>query len=161
MNWESIGAVGNLVSGVGVIVTLGYLAMQIRQNTRQLRRAEQNVTMEQESSYRRTIMGNPDLARITSEGFMNPAELTPTDRVRARHAMIEIVILDYNLWRRREAGLMHTDEDNWRMHAARIAISVGTPFGREIWAGLGPSVAPSYRRLVDGILAGDQSGGMP
>jgi hypothetical protein len=34
MNWDAIGAIGDLVSGLGVIVTLGYLAAQIRQNTR-------------------------------------------------------------------------------------------------------------------------------
>ena len=33
MNWEAIGAVGELVGGVGVILTLVYLAVQIRQNT--------------------------------------------------------------------------------------------------------------------------------
>jgi hypothetical protein len=33
MSWEAIGAVGELLGAVGVIVTLGYLAVQIRQNT--------------------------------------------------------------------------------------------------------------------------------
>ena len=34
MNWEAIGAVGEVLGAVGVIATLGYLAVQIRQNTR-------------------------------------------------------------------------------------------------------------------------------
>lgn len=33
MNWEAIGAVGELLGAIGVVVTLGYLAVQIRQNT--------------------------------------------------------------------------------------------------------------------------------
>lgn len=33
MSWEAIGAIGELLGAVGVIVTLGYLAVQIRQNT--------------------------------------------------------------------------------------------------------------------------------
>lgn len=33
MNWEAIGAVGEVLAAVGVILTLGYLAVQIRQNT--------------------------------------------------------------------------------------------------------------------------------
>ena len=37
MNWEAIGALGNVVGGVGVIVTLVYLALQIRQNTKALK----------------------------------------------------------------------------------------------------------------------------
>ncbi|MGB5326252.1 MAG: hypothetical protein WBN40_12620 [Pseudomonadales bacterium] len=33
MNWEAIGAVGEVLGAVGVILTLFYLAVQIRQNT--------------------------------------------------------------------------------------------------------------------------------
>ena len=33
MNWEAIGAVGEVLGAVGVILTLVYLAVQIRQNT--------------------------------------------------------------------------------------------------------------------------------
>jgi hypothetical protein len=34
MNWEAIGAVGEILGALGVVVTLVYLARQIRQNTR-------------------------------------------------------------------------------------------------------------------------------
>lgn len=33
MNWDAISAVGKLVGAAGVILTLVYLAIQIRQNT--------------------------------------------------------------------------------------------------------------------------------
>lgn len=33
MNWEAMGAIGETVSAVGVIATLGYLALQVRQNS--------------------------------------------------------------------------------------------------------------------------------
>jgi hypothetical protein len=33
MNWEAIGAIGDLVGGIAVVATLIYLSMQIRQNT--------------------------------------------------------------------------------------------------------------------------------
>lgn len=32
MNWEALGAIGELVSAFAVVVTLGYLAIQLRQN---------------------------------------------------------------------------------------------------------------------------------
>jgi len=34
MNWEAIGAIANVLAAVGVIATLIYLAIQIRQNTK-------------------------------------------------------------------------------------------------------------------------------
>ena len=33
MNWEAIGAVGEIVGAIAVIATLAYLAIQVRQNT--------------------------------------------------------------------------------------------------------------------------------
>ncbi|MEP5570035.1 MAG: hypothetical protein ABJN62_19500 [Halioglobus sp.] len=34
MNWEALGAIAELIGGLGVIVTLGYLALQIRGSNR-------------------------------------------------------------------------------------------------------------------------------
>ena len=34
MSWEAVGAVGDLVGGIGVIVSIAYLAVQVRANTR-------------------------------------------------------------------------------------------------------------------------------
>jgi hypothetical protein len=34
MNWDAVGAIGEVLGAIGVIVTLGYLAVQTRQNTR-------------------------------------------------------------------------------------------------------------------------------
>ena len=33
MNWEALGAIGEIVGAVAVIATLAYLAVQIRQNS--------------------------------------------------------------------------------------------------------------------------------
>jgi hypothetical protein len=37
MNWEAIGAISEIVGAAAVVVTLAYLALQMRQNTKQLR----------------------------------------------------------------------------------------------------------------------------
>jgi hypothetical protein len=36
MNWEALGAIANLLAAIGVIATLVYLSIQIRQNNKQL-----------------------------------------------------------------------------------------------------------------------------
>ena len=38
MNWDAIGALGEIVGAIAVVVTLAYLAIQIQQNTRMMRR---------------------------------------------------------------------------------------------------------------------------
>ena len=44
MNWEAFGAIGEGVGAIGVILTLGFLALQIRQNTKGLV-AEMNINI--------------------------------------------------------------------------------------------------------------------
>ena len=49
MNWEAISAVGEVLGAGGVIISLIYLAAQIRQNTRAIRGATLNaVTQHQQ-----------------------------------------------------------------------------------------------------------------
>jgi len=47
MNWQAIGAVGNVFGAVGVTATLIYLIVQLRQNTRVLRLNTANVVTEE------------------------------------------------------------------------------------------------------------------
>ena len=47
MNWEAVGAIGNVVGAIGVTVTLIYLIIQIKQNNRLLRLNTANVVTEE------------------------------------------------------------------------------------------------------------------
>jgi hypothetical protein len=45
MNWDALGAIGELIGAIAVFVTLVYLAIQLRQNTKALKSATfQNVS---------------------------------------------------------------------------------------------------------------------
>lgn len=75
MNWDAISAIADVVGVLAVIVTVVYLALQIRQNTRSVRAAtEQNLmsqemeifalTAEHANVYRR---GNADLSSLDED----------------------------------------------------------------------------------------------
>jgi len=68
MNWEAIGAVGEIVGAVAVVGTLAYLAMQIRQsNTAASISAKLEMTR-QYSDFMDGLLENPELARTFREG---------------------------------------------------------------------------------------------
>ena len=46
MNWEALGAVGEVVGAVGVIFSLLYLASQVSDNSRQLRHASAQAVLD-------------------------------------------------------------------------------------------------------------------
>ncbi len=82
MNWEAIGAVGETVGGIGVIVTLIYLAIQVRQNTRNI---HDNVTSLQVNAYQDLIsritnvntltITNSELAALLLKAQTDPRSL--------------------------------------------------------------------------------------
>ena len=74
MNWEAIGAVGEILGAAGVIITLIYLASQIRQNTRATR--SQSVQSLAESGATMNAMIIEDLGMV---GFWKMATMVPAE----------------------------------------------------------------------------------
>jgi hypothetical protein len=79
VNWDAIGAIGDFISGVGVIVTLGYLAVQIRQNTR-AQRYESHVRSRTLIAEFQKLQVDPATADIWLRGLRDPNELTEQER---------------------------------------------------------------------------------
>ena len=52
MNWDAVGAIGEIIGAVAVVATLYYLALQIRENTARTRQVEANTNFQQVSPAR-------------------------------------------------------------------------------------------------------------
>ena len=61
MNWEAIGAIGEIVGAAAVVFTLFYLALQVRRSARQ-------DQIESFQTAKLTFLGSLDDATITTEG---------------------------------------------------------------------------------------------
>ena len=76
MNWEAIGAIGEVLGAIGVIVSLIYLSIQIRQNTRQmgehsrqLRVAAIDSIAASFSRFRDPLIREPEVAALWLRGL--------------------------------------------------------------------------------------------
>ena len=56
MNWEAVGAIGEVVGAMGIIVTLAYLAYQIRQNTQGMRLTARQTLTHQNTEYTKLLL---------------------------------------------------------------------------------------------------------
>ena len=88
MEWsiQDLGAIGEFVGAIAVVVTLAYLAIQIRQNTAsvEISRSAHSATVETELNkrfheLRRDQYADPELARIYREGMLTPEKLDPVE----------------------------------------------------------------------------------
>ena len=159
MNWEAIGAVGELAGAGGVIATLGYLAFQIRQNTRQLVQNELSsranavhVSAIAPREMRRTIYESPELTEIWLKGMNNPDELAENDFYRFRLLMQNIIDAIWDV--HSQTVVTGFSPETWETQGATIVERViATPGGRRIWAQFRENYTNEFRDEVDGMLA--------
>ncbi len=64
MNWDVITGSAEVLGALAVLITLIYLAQQIRQNTEEVRSANYHSVTDSFNEINLTLAGNPELARV-------------------------------------------------------------------------------------------------
>jgi hypothetical protein len=82
MNWEMLAAIGQLAAAIGVIPSLIYLAMQIREQNKERRRAAVNVLTGQWSALVKSLADSSELADIYLRGLQHFDDLNPAEKIR-------------------------------------------------------------------------------
>lgn len=81
INWNAIGAIGEIIGAIAVVVTLLYLAVQVRQNTRTTEHAIKRGVHGDARSWTDKLIQDPELTDLYRAG-MNGEELSSGDRLR-------------------------------------------------------------------------------
>ena len=90
MSLDDLGNIGELVAAIGVIASLIYLAVQIRQNTRSVRAATHHSAMRGASETQNVLAQSNDAARVFRIGSREPGELTEDERLRFDSMLLSI-----------------------------------------------------------------------
>jgi len=149
MNWEAIGAVGETVGALAVLVTLVYLAMQIRQNTRAVQAAAVDSANSQVSKIREVIFAGADVANMYRRGNEDPASLSEDDTIRYRLLMHNIMLsLSNSITQASVTGL---SESMSQVELPILARVVGTAGGRWFWKTYRHEFEESFRGIIDDL----------
>lgn len=116
MNWEAIGAVGEIIGAIAVVTTLVFLALQLRQNTRAMderNKLERTAALDRHtdsvSRWRGDLARHEDLAEIWYKGIQNKP-LTEVEAARINNMYINFVNTQRSNYERAkvvgETGLM-------------------------------------------------------
>ena len=82
MNWDAIGAVGEVIGAVAVVATLLFVARDIRQNSRSLSIAALRDTTAQWNHWSNMIASSSDLADIVVKGNKAFSSLSESEMLR-------------------------------------------------------------------------------
>ena len=89
MNWDAIGAIGELIGALAVVLTLVYLSIQLRQNTRAVDRSMERAVWEDASTWMHKLIDDPDIAELYLAGIRDK-DLPVNDRMRFRLLMTSL-----------------------------------------------------------------------
>ena len=109
MNWEAIGAVGEAVGAIAVVVTLAYLAMQIRQNTGATRAASHHAVIEALNQGNLAQAQDAELAQIWVSGLKDRGVLTEVERQRFDSLCLAYFHVFDSLWYSAKVGTAERD----------------------------------------------------
>ena len=128
MSWEAIGAMGSLLGAISVLLTLLYLAKQIKENSKLLTTSVYQTAVDGYNEMASMFLENPELARNLL--LDKPARLSEVDAYKLNLILRVYLNQGLKLFKLYEAGIF--PEDDWLLRAAEVKQVINqTDFSRE------------------------------
>jgi len=156
MNWEAVGATGEVLGSIAVVVTLLYLSIQIRQNTQSNRTAAIQTMASQEASWLSTAVQTPELAQAYFTGLQDLGSLPKAQQAQFNFLMAMLCRqYDCQLYLRRDGAI---PEELWRASEQTLQGVMVEP-GAQVWWPLAKGrFSADFQELVDRLVSENDSG---
>ena len=112
MNWDAIGAIGQMLGSIAVFVTLGFLVVQLRQNTQALTTSIFEAAIEGYNEFNRFVWGSNALSALVQRALESPEALSSLEYTRMNAVIRAYANHVYKLLRLYERGVL--PEKEWR-----------------------------------------------
>lgn len=151
MNWEAIGAIGEVLGALAVVVSIVYLAIQIRLNSKLLQSAAQDSVSIKYSETMQMAGASPENAAVFHKGLLTPRELDPEQTT---HFLLMIgntfIQMDYTHQLYLEGNL---HKDRWGTLFQSVQHYISMPGGRFYWKVQGRNIihgeGSEFSKLVE------------
>jgi hypothetical protein len=147
---QDLGSIGEFVAAIATLLTLVYLALQIRENSRSVRAAAVDAAAERFIESLRLVALNPELAELLEEGHKDYAALSDKKKRRYRYHYFANSLQFENLFRKHRDG--HLPEQQWEGIAASLRHVFRDPGTRQVWKELRLLLEPEFREFIDAML---------
>jgi len=148
MNWEAVSAISELVGTVAVVVSLLYVAVQIRQNTRAIQGATTHSVTEIQQT---ELHWSSEIAAAFTKAIETPDELTSAEAWRLSEWLNAALVMRQNEFRQFHLGLLPADM--WAQSEQVITMVLSFEWGRNWWRVVGRQVViPEMAAHIDALL---------
>jgi len=147
---QLLGNLGEFVGAIAVVVTLVYLAFQIRQNTTAMKSSTWQAIQNAEHTFDQSLATNKDAAEIWVRGALDGLDSfdDPAERFQCLLIGKQIVDQFQTHHYQRERGLI--DPELWQTWVSQFDEEVeNSPGFGDVLRERYPHLRPSFRRFVD------------
>ena len=144
---ETLGNLGDFLGGVGVLVSLIYLAIQVRENTTSARNDSYQAVVSSVADWSREMSLNDEIARILNEGAADYDALDPVEKARFNYAMSSFIRNMENVHAKYLNGAI--DDVVWSGWANRVHGLLSPPGAMKWWRLNESAYSPRFRAFVD------------
>ena len=137
MNWDAIGAVGEILGAIAVLATLIYLSIQIRQSSTQTKMATYESFVSGFSDVDNMLGNNKEAAMTFHIGLSDPDSLGDAEEHQFYWMMRSFTVQYFKLYRLYQQGII--PEEDWIGNAREAAGLLGTEGGKRFRASMGDS----------------------
>ena len=149
MNWDALGAVGEIVGALAVVISLLYLAIQVRSGSRVLRIQMQDYAYHgfQEWNYR--VAADPELPLVFQKGGADFESLDERKKARFLHIMFSFYKMFENTYLHYLEGSV--GEEAWKYNRLFLSLYVWQPGCRNYWENRKAAYDPRFRAMLDAM----------
>ena len=127
MNWEAVGAVGEVFGATVVVATMFYLAMQIKENKRSNQMLAATRIAEAADAWIGQIVRDANLNDIYQNGMRDYAGLEISERNRFDLLIMQFLRAIEGAWTHEKLGFL--DQDQWYGYRITTQRIIGSPGG--------------------------------
>lgn len=149
MNWEAVGAIGEVAGGVVVVVTILYLARQIRESSR-IAKAESQRTLLETAPIWTPIATTPGFISELRKAVQSYESLDPDAQGRFTFMLYPLINRVESAYRMYQQEMI--DEDAYLAWMYALAAFLREPGLTVWWSDLKQVIGPEFVAALDEIL---------
>ena len=153
MSVSELGSIGEFLGGLAVLVSLVYVALQIRQNTSSVRAAASASVAESLSRVTEILSVEPELGRIWNQGFDDYDSLDSDARSRFNTILLTYMRRLENAFYQQSRGFL--DPDHWQTTERMFARAMSSPGAARWWSGFKSGFSDRFVDFVESHISGN------
>ena len=145
---QLLGSYGEFIGSIAVLVTLGYLAIQVRQNTRAEENSALDMSLRNLMAVRQSTFEDAEMSALAYKGLRDPESLSEVERYRFRLWFNNVLMSLWHVY----AQSSSLRDNLWESQKPALVRTITSPGGKAFWDSYRNEFEPSFSAEVDQII---------